>query len=245
MTSRHAEEVVTGIWCWERRPRGLRPGEFGGRTSYAVAIENHMLLLDPLVDGDDDPVLEMLDDLVRGGVRILVTMPYHTRSSESLWRRYRSAKATDLRAPSRRYTARRRLRLHGRRRRERSRRHRPLPLDRQTAPFAAADRDPSRPRPRLRRCNRRDRRWRATNVGGPAGRRPQPAMVERGLSANPRPAGQPRHRARPRNTRSACHRRRQGGFAARTPERPVAAPEASSQPDSTRRVALNRRRSLS
>ena len=52
-----------------------------------------MLLLDPLVDGDDDPVLDVLDDLVRGGVRILVTMPYHARSSESLWRRYRSAKA--------------------------------------------------------------------------------------------------------------------------------------------------------
>ena len=93
MASRDVEEVVTGIWCWERRPRGLRPGEFGGRTSYALAIENDVLLLDPLVDGDDDPVLDVLDDLVRGGVRILVTMPYHTRSSESLWRRYRSAKA--------------------------------------------------------------------------------------------------------------------------------------------------------
>ena len=93
MASRDVEEVVTGIWCWERRPRGLRPGEFGGRTSYAVAIENDVLLLDPLVDGDDDPVLDVLDDLVRGGVRILVTMPYHARSSESLWRRYRSAKA--------------------------------------------------------------------------------------------------------------------------------------------------------
>lgn len=93
MASRDVEEVVTGIWCWERRPRGLRPGEFGGRTSYALAIENDVLLLDPLVDGDDDPVLDVLDDLVRGGVRILVTMPYHARSSESLWRRYRSAKA--------------------------------------------------------------------------------------------------------------------------------------------------------
>jgi len=93
MASRDVEEVVTGIWRWERRPRGLRPNEFGGRTSYAVALESEVLLLDPLLEGDDDPAVDMLDDLVRGRVRILVTMPYHTRSSESLWRRYRSAKA--------------------------------------------------------------------------------------------------------------------------------------------------------
>jgi hypothetical protein len=93
MASRDVEEVVTGIWRWERRPRGLRPSEFGGRTSYAVAIESELLLLDPLLEGDEDPALVVLDELVGGRVRILVTMPYHTRSSESLWRRYGSAKA--------------------------------------------------------------------------------------------------------------------------------------------------------
>jgi glyoxylase-like metal-dependent hydrolase (beta-lactamase superfamily II) len=93
MASRDVEEIVTGIWRWERRPRGLRPSEFGGRTSYAVALESDVLLLDPLLGGDDDPALNVLDDLVRGRVRILVTMPYHTRSSESLWQRYRGAKA--------------------------------------------------------------------------------------------------------------------------------------------------------
>lgn len=71
----------------------MSSGEFGGRTRYAVTLENDVLLVHPLVDGDDDPALDVLDDLVRGSVRILVTMPYHARSSESLWRRYRSAKA--------------------------------------------------------------------------------------------------------------------------------------------------------
>src|SRR5919108_957739 len=93
MASGDVEEIAPGIWCWERRPRGLRPSEFGGRTSYAVALESDVLLLDPLLGGDDDPALNVLDDLVRGRVRILVTMPYHTRSSESLWQRYRGAKA--------------------------------------------------------------------------------------------------------------------------------------------------------
>ncbi len=52
-----------------------------------------MLLLDPLVAAVEDPVIGVLDNLVRSRVRILVTMPYHTRSSEWLWRRYRSTKA--------------------------------------------------------------------------------------------------------------------------------------------------------
>lgn len=50
-----------------------------------------MLLIDPLLGGEGDPVLDVLDELVRGNVRIFVTMPYHTRSAEWLWRRYRNA----------------------------------------------------------------------------------------------------------------------------------------------------------
>lgn len=93
MVGYDVDEIAAGIWSWQRRPRGLRPSEFGVRTSYAVALERDLLLLDPLVHGDDDPALGALDELVRDRVRILVTMPYHTRSAESLWRRYRSAGA--------------------------------------------------------------------------------------------------------------------------------------------------------
>jgi len=93
MTGNGVQEIVTGIWRWERRPRGLRAGEFGARASYAVAVDGETLLIDPLVDGEDDLALSALDDLVRGPVRILVSMPFHTRSAESLWRRYRRAKA--------------------------------------------------------------------------------------------------------------------------------------------------------
>lgn len=83
------EEITDGIWCWVRRPQGLRTGEFGGRTSYAVAVDGATLLIDPLVHGEEDPALVALDELARGSVRILVTMPYHTRSAEMLWRHYR------------------------------------------------------------------------------------------------------------------------------------------------------------
>lgn len=93
MTGSGVQEIVTGVWCWQHRPRGLRPGEFGARTSYAIAGEGETLLVDPLVDGQDDPALGALDDVVRGRVRILISKPFHTRSAEPLWRRYRRAKA--------------------------------------------------------------------------------------------------------------------------------------------------------
>jgi hypothetical protein len=93
MTGRAVQEIATGIWGWERRPRRLHAGTFGARTSYAVAVDGGTLLVDPLVDGDDDPALGELDDLVSGRVLILISMPFHTRSAESLWRRYRRAKA--------------------------------------------------------------------------------------------------------------------------------------------------------
>jgi hypothetical protein len=49
--------------------------------------------VDPLVSGDDDPALSALDGLVRGRAWILISKPYHTRSAEPLWRRYRHAEA--------------------------------------------------------------------------------------------------------------------------------------------------------
>jgi glyoxylase-like metal-dependent hydrolase (beta-lactamase superfamily II) len=93
LTATGMQEIAPGIWRWQRRPRALPAGAFGVRTSYAVDADGETLLIDPLVAGDDDPVLGSLDDLVRGRVRILISMPYHTRSAEPLWRRYRRAGA--------------------------------------------------------------------------------------------------------------------------------------------------------
>jgi hypothetical protein len=93
LTGNGVREIAPGIWCWQRRPRGLRPGAFGARTSYALTAGDETLLVDPLVTGEDDPALGVLDGLARGRVRILISKPYHTRSAELLWRRYRRARA--------------------------------------------------------------------------------------------------------------------------------------------------------
>jgi hypothetical protein len=70
MASSDVQEIVPGIWCWQRRPGSLRPGEFGVRTSYALTVNRETLLVDSLVMGEDDPAPGALDDLV-GGPRCL------------------------------------------------------------------------------------------------------------------------------------------------------------------------------
>ena len=87
------QQIAAGIWCWQRRPRGLRPGESGASTSYALTAGGQALLADPLVQGDDDPALGALDHLAGDRVRILLSKPFHTRSAEPPWRRYRHAQA--------------------------------------------------------------------------------------------------------------------------------------------------------
>ena len=83
--------IEEGLWHWERRHPEWHPGEFGAVVgSYAVRTGGVTLLIDPLVDDETDPVLSDLDDMVLGPVRILVSIPYHVRSAELLWRRYRS-----------------------------------------------------------------------------------------------------------------------------------------------------------
>ena len=68
-TGRELREIAPGIWCWQRRPRGLRPGEFGARTSYALIAGGETLLVDPLVTGEDDPALGVLDGLASATCR--------------------------------------------------------------------------------------------------------------------------------------------------------------------------------
>jgi hypothetical protein len=46
------------------------------------------LLLDPLLDGPDDPAWEAIDAVVGESVRVIISVPYHVRSSELARERY-------------------------------------------------------------------------------------------------------------------------------------------------------------
>jgi hypothetical protein len=84
------EAIAPGIWRWaSRHPEWHPRNEFGREVaSYAVRAGVETLLIDPLLPPEPGGTLAALDALVAGRVSILVTIPYHTRSSEPLSERY-------------------------------------------------------------------------------------------------------------------------------------------------------------
>lgn len=96
----HLHRLDEYLWHWERRHPEWHPGEFGSVvSSYLLRVGGVTLLVDPLVDGNDDPLLAELDRLAIGVVRILISIPYHARSAELLWGRYRKRDARILGHP--------------------------------------------------------------------------------------------------------------------------------------------------
>lgn len=79
-------ELAPGLWQFSRPRQGIPPMS----TSYLLQDEAGTILVDPLARKRDAEILEALDRLVRGRVRILVTIPFHVRGSELLWRRWRA-----------------------------------------------------------------------------------------------------------------------------------------------------------
>jgi hypothetical protein len=91
------DELAPGLWRWTARHPEWHPGDFGSEVASFAAVAGDagasggdaLLLVDPLLPAEPEPVLELLDGLVAGRVAILVTIPYHVRSAEWLWLRWR------------------------------------------------------------------------------------------------------------------------------------------------------------
>jgi hypothetical protein len=84
------DELAPGLWRWTARHPEWHPGDFGREVaSFAAQAGDTLVLVDPLLPQEREPVQELLDRLVAGRVAIVTTIPYHVRSSEELWRRYR------------------------------------------------------------------------------------------------------------------------------------------------------------
>jgi glyoxylase-like metal-dependent hydrolase (beta-lactamase superfamily II) len=80
------DELEPGLWRWTRRHPDWHPAGFGDEVvSYALRDDVGTVLVDPLLDGPQDPKLETLVADVWGEVRILITIPYHVRSAELIW----------------------------------------------------------------------------------------------------------------------------------------------------------------
>jgi hypothetical protein len=97
-------EVADGIWRWTAPHPEWRNDSVPWTqevASFALASDARLVLVDPLLHEDADAaaaVLERLDALVSeaSSVAIVVTIPYHVRSSEELAERYADAASVTL-----------------------------------------------------------------------------------------------------------------------------------------------------
>lgn len=94
------QKLTEGLWRWTARHPEWHPGEFGAEVAcFAAQAGATTLLIDPLLPDDEagaKPVLETIDGTLGDRLAILITIPYHVRSSEELWKRYRKQAETTI-----------------------------------------------------------------------------------------------------------------------------------------------------
>ena len=95
------EQLTDGLWRWTARHPEWHPGEFGAEVaSFACQAGDTTLLIDPLLPPAAEPererMLETIDATLGDRVAILITIPYHVRSAEELWQRYRNDAETTI-----------------------------------------------------------------------------------------------------------------------------------------------------
>jgi hypothetical protein len=92
------KKLTEGLWRWTARHPEWHPGEFGAEVaSYAAqAGDDTTLLIDPQLPPDPSSVLAVIDEIATKRLAILITVPYHVRSAEDLWNRYRQDADTTI-----------------------------------------------------------------------------------------------------------------------------------------------------
>jgi glyoxylase-like metal-dependent hydrolase (beta-lactamase superfamily II) len=84
------QELADGLWRWIAPHPEWHPPGFEQVACYALRDDAGLVLVDPLLAGPDEAAQwQALDGLVDGSVRVVVTVPYHVRSAEDVWARYR------------------------------------------------------------------------------------------------------------------------------------------------------------
>jgi hypothetical protein len=94
------QQLTEGLWRWTARHPEWHPGEFGAEVAFfGVRPRDTTLLIDPLLPEDETRAAEVLaaiDAALADRLAIVITIPYHVRSSEELWRRYRGEAETTI-----------------------------------------------------------------------------------------------------------------------------------------------------
>jgi|SRR5215210_6018798 len=91
------QKLKAGLWRWTARHPEWHPGEFGAEVACFVAqAGDTTLLIDPLLPPEPGDVFETVEGVLGDRLAILITIPYHVRSSEQLWRRYKNDAETTI-----------------------------------------------------------------------------------------------------------------------------------------------------
>jgi hypothetical protein len=91
------DKLTEGLWRWTARHPEWHPGEFGAEVaSYAAQAGDTTLLIDPLLPPDPSSVLAVIDENLGKRLAVLITIPYHVRSAEELWKRYKQDAETSI-----------------------------------------------------------------------------------------------------------------------------------------------------
>jgi hypothetical protein len=86
-----------GLWRWTARHPEWHPGDFGAEVaSFAVVAGEDTLLIDPLLPPEPEGVLELIGHILGARLSILITIPYHVRSSEQIRKRFRADAETTI-----------------------------------------------------------------------------------------------------------------------------------------------------
>jgi len=98
-------ELAAGLWRWTARHPEWHPGEFGKEVaSFAIQAGDDTVLIDPLLPSEAEaeagaePVLDLIEEQLAGAARlsILISIPYHVRSSEEIRRHFRERAETTI-----------------------------------------------------------------------------------------------------------------------------------------------------
>jgi hypothetical protein len=87
------EQLADGLWRWTARHPEWHPGEFGSEVaSFALRAGHETVLIDPLLPPEpgEGAVLDLIERQLGERLAILITIPYHVRSSEAIRDRFRS-----------------------------------------------------------------------------------------------------------------------------------------------------------
>jgi hypothetical protein len=91
------EQLADGLWRWTARHPEWHPGEFGSEVaSFALRAGGETVLIDPLLPPEPDAVLDLIETELGERLAILITIPYHVRSSEQIRRRFRGQVETTI-----------------------------------------------------------------------------------------------------------------------------------------------------